>query len=102
MVVIAVMYPHAGGAAFDLDYYMQSHIPLVRRLWSSLGLQDLKVLRGTPGPDGGPPTYVAMALLTFTSMDAFKDAAAKHGAEIFDDIPKFTESKPVLQFSETL
>lgn len=100
MPVIAVMYPQANGNTFDQAYYLQTHIPLVQRLWSPLGLQDVTVMRGIPAPDGATPAYSVLALLTFASMDAFKDAAARHGAEIFADIPNFTDAKPVLQFNE--
>jgi len=100
MPVIAVMYPGADDTGFDHDYYMQSHIPLVRRLWSPLGLRNIAIMRGIAGPDGAPPTYTLIAQLTFDSMDAFKDAAAQHGDEIFADIPKFTRATPVLQFNE--
>ncbi len=100
MPVIAVLYPSANGATFDHDYYMASHTPLVRRLWSPLGLQELTVMRGIPGPDGAAPAFALIAQLTFASMDAFKDAAARHGEEIFADIPKFTNATPVLQFNE--
>ena len=102
MTVVAVMYPGAGTSKFDLDYYMAHHIPLVRRLWSSMGLSDIQVLRGTDGPDGTPPTYTAVALLTFSSMDAFGAAAEAHGKEIFADIPHFTDAKPVIQFNEAV
>lgn len=100
MSVVAVMYPGANGAKFDHGYYMQSHIPLVRRLWSPFGLRDMVVLRGIAGPDGAAPTYTVITQLTFDSMDAFKAAAAQHGDEIFADIPKFTDATPVLQFNE--
>jgi uncharacterized protein (TIGR02118 family) len=100
MPTIAVMYPAADGDRFDLKYYMQSHIPLLRRLWGPLGLSDVRVMRGVPAPDGTPATYSVVALLTFASMDAFKAAADQHGAEIFADIPTFTSASPVLQFSE--
>ena len=100
MPVVAVMYPGANGAKFDHEYYMQSHIPLVRRLWSPLGLQDVAIMRGVAGPDGAAPTYTLITQLTFASMDSFKDAAAKHGGEIFADIPNFTDAQPVLQFNE--
>ena len=99
MLVVMVMYPDAGSSKFDLDYYMASHIPLVRKLWSPLGLSDIQVLRGAPGPDGAGPTYTAIALLTFTSMDAFGAAAGAHGTEIFADIPHFTDATPVIQFN---
>ena len=102
MPVIAVMYPSAVGASFDEDYYMQTHMPLVRRLWEPLGLTDATVLRGIPGPDGAAPTYMMTALLTFGSIDQFKGAAAQHGKEIFADIPNFTAAAPVIQFNETV
>jgi uncharacterized protein (TIGR02118 family) len=102
MPVIAVMYPSAGGASFDEGYYMRTHIPLVRRLWETLGLSNVSVMRGVPGPDGAAPTYTMVALLTFGSMDQFKAAAAQHGKEIFADIPNFSSASPVIQFNETV
>lgn len=101
MVIIAVMYPAGGGETFDHAYYMGTHIPLVRDRWGSMGLQGVEVLRGTPGPDGAKPTFSTVALLRFASMDAFKKAADAHGAEIFADIPRFTNATPTLQFNET-
>ena len=102
MIVIAVMYPAANGANFDHAYYHATHMPLVRRLWEPLGLQSAQVLRGTPGADGSASTYMVTALLSFGSMDEFKAAARQHGAEIFADIPKFTDCAPVLQFNEVV
>ncbi len=97
--VIAVMYSAEGGT-FDHAYYMQTHMPLVHRLWEPMGLQGTQVLRGVPGPDGTPAANVVTTLLTFSSMDAFKAAAAAHGKEIFADIPNFTPIKPTMHFSE--
>jgi uncharacterized protein (TIGR02118 family) len=102
MPVIAVMYPSTDGASFDEGYYMQTHIPLVRRLWESLGLKELSVMRGISGPDGAAPSYRMIALLTFGSMDQFKSAAAQHGKEIFADIPNFTGISPVIQFNDAV
>lgn len=101
MPVIAVMYPSAGGATFDESYYMENHVPLVQRHWSSRGLESVQVLRGVGGPDGAAPTYMIMALLTFASMEAFSAAArSPEGREIFDDIPNFTTAKPLVQINE--
>ncbi len=100
MPVMTVLYPSADGTNFDHDYYMASHAPLVRRLWSPLGMQEFTVMRGIPGPDGAAPAFTLIAQLTFATMDAFKAAAAQHGEEIFADIPKFTNATPVLQFNE--
>ena len=100
MPVIAVMYPAGDARSFDLDYYMVTHMPLVRRLWGPMGLTNDTVMQGVPGPDGAAPTYTVMTLLTFDSMDSFKAGAAAHGKEIFKDIPNFYPGSPVLQFNE--
>ena len=102
MLVVAVMYPASPEATFDFDYYVATHCPLVQRLWSGMGLQELRLLRGKPGPDGAAPTYVVVAMLTFASDEAFGAAAAKHGKEVFADIPHFTNIKPVIQFNSPL
>ena len=39
MLVVAVMYPGSEDARFDHAYYMDSHMPMVRRLWEPMGLQ---------------------------------------------------------------
>ena len=102
MIVVSVIYPAASGAKFDYGYYMATHIPLVRRLWSGMGLREVRVLKGSGTPDGGPPPYLAIALLTFASGEALKAASAEHGEEIFGDVPKFTDISPVVQVNEAL
>lgn len=99
MTVITVLYPAEGGA-FDHAYYAETHMPLVHSLWGAHGLSGSQVLRGVAGPDGKPPSFTVVTSLTFSSIDAFKAAAAMHGAEIFADIPNFTKGQPILQFSE--
>lgn len=102
MLVISVFYPATGNATFDFAYYTNSHIPLVQQRWGGMGLQEVQVLKGSAGPDGAGPTYLLVTLLTFQSAEAFGAAAAEHGAEIFADIPHFTNQSPVLQFNERL
>ena len=100
MPVITVTYPSDSGTKFDLDYYMGHHIPLVKQRWGSMGLSEVTVLRGMPGPDGAAPGFSTMALLTFGSMAEFKQASKSHGKEIFADIANFTDGQPLVQFNE--
>ena len=102
MVQVTVLYPNQPGTKFDEGYYLQIHIPLVRKHWGPMGLQDIRLMRGLPGPDGGPATYRVIALLTFESAEALQKAGAAHGKEIFGDIPNFTDAKPVMQVNEAL
>ena len=100
MIVVTVMYPGGAEATFDQDYYLQSHIPLVKERWSAFGLQGVQVLKGTGQPDGSAAPYPITALLTFASLQDFKNAGQAHGQEVFADIPKFTNVQPVVQINE--
>ncbi|WP_134499687.1 EthD family reductase [Microvirga pakistanensis] len=102
MVLIAALYPNDPGSSFDHDYYLQTHIPLVKERWGPMGLEDVRLLRGIHAPDGSPATYQVIALLTFRSMQDFQQAAEAHAQEVLGDIPNFTSVQPVLQVSENL
>ncbi len=100
-MIVSVLYPAKSGGRFDLDYYMQKHIPLVKSRWGPLGLGRVEVLRCTGAPSGAGP-YQLIALLTFASPDAFQEAAKQHAKEILGDIPNFTDVEPVVQFNEPM
>ena len=100
MVLISVMYP--AGATFDQDYYLKTHIPLVKERWTSQGLEKIQVVRAAATPDGSPPSFSIMALLSFSSAADFQTAAATHGTEIFADIPKFTNVSPIVQINDVV
>jgi uncharacterized protein (TIGR02118 family) len=102
MVLVSVMYPNEPGSSFNQDYYLQRHIPLVKERWNSMGLMDVRLVRGVGTPDGTPIPYRGMALLSFRSMQDFQNAAGAHAQEIFADIPNFTNVQPVVQISEDL
>ncbi len=102
MIVVSVMYPGGDEASFDERYYVETHIPLVKERWSPLGLDDVRLLKGAGTPDGSAPPFRVMALLTFRSMQDFEKAGRAHGREIFADIPKFTDVKPVVQINDVL
>ena len=97
-MIVSVMYP-ATGKKFDLDYYLNKHVPMVQRLWGPLGLKGAQVLRGTGAPSGAA-TYQLMALLDFGSLAQFQEAAKQHGKEVMGDIANFTDVQPVVQFNE--
>ncbi len=102
MVIVTVMYPIRPENKFDLDYYMKSHMPLVRDRWTPCGMQDATVLKGLPGPGGAAPLYGMMAMLRFASAEALQEGLSKHGREVMGDVPNFTDAQPVLQVNEVL
>ncbi|HEX5325945.1 MAG TPA: EthD family reductase [Acetobacteraceae bacterium] len=102
MIVVSVMYPANQGSRFDMDYYLQKHVPLVGALWKDCGLTEAKVLRGASAPGGAAPAYAAMALVTFTSAADFQRALDQHGQEVLGDIPNFTNVQPVIQINDVM
>ncbi len=100
MILVTVMYPAGSETKFDTGYYLKTHMPLVRERWTPHGLKSAQVIRGKSKPDGSPPDYQMMALLTFGSLDDFKSAGKAHGKEIFSDIPKFTDVQAVVQIND--
>ncbi len=104
MVTISILYPHRQGARFDWDYYLQTHMPMsVGCLGEHPGFRSVSVQRGLGGAvSGAAPTYAALCIFGFESVDAFMAAFAPHAAALQGDMPRYTDIEPVLQFNEVL
>ena len=100
MIVVSVLYPSGPGSKFDLDYYLQDHIPMVQRRLGA-PLKRVAVERGLAGgAPGAPPPFLAAAHLYFESVEAFQGAFAPHAEAIMGDVPNYTNTTPVIQISE--
>ena len=100
MIRVSVMYPNSDGLRFDMKYYMDKHVPMVGDLLGD-ALKGASVDAGISGgePDSTAP-YVAMAHLSFDSVDAFQTAFGPHAEKIMADIPNYTDAKPIIQISD--
>ncbi len=101
-MIISVMYQVGPGQKFDLDYYVETHMPLVESLWKPAGLKGVEILKGISAPGGMAAPFDVIVLMDFESLDAFTAAAAGHGNEILGDIPNFTDVQPTIQFNDRL
>jgi uncharacterized protein (TIGR02118 family) len=100
MIKVSVLYPYTGGAAFDMNYYLTKHIPMVREKLGA-ACKGASVEHGIAGgAPGTSPTYIAMGHLLFESVEAFQAAFGPHTAEIVGDVPNYTPIEPILQISE--
>jgi uncharacterized protein (TIGR02118 family) len=103
MATVSVIYPRQDGATFDFDYYENTHLPLVARLWADAGLTGGEALRGIAGPDGKDAPFLAIGLIQFESIDRFQAAMqGEHAAEVLGDIANFTNVQPILQVNERI
>ena len=94
------MYPNGAGRHFDIGYYCEKHMPMVRGLVGS-ALRGMSVEHGMAGgAPGAPPTYLAMGHLLFDTVEAFQSSFGPHTQEIMRDIPNYTNTQPIIQISE--
>jgi uncharacterized protein (TIGR02118 family) len=100
MVVVSVMYPNSDGCTFDMTYYRDVHMRLVRELIGP-ALKGLRAEKGLGGAaPGSPAQYVAVGHLVFESVEAAGMALQAHAQRLMGDIPNFTNTQPVIQLSE--
>ena len=100
MIKASVLYPNEDGKKFDMDYYCNSHIPMVQKKLGN-ACKAVSIEQGLGGGEPGtPPTYVAMLHLSFDSIETFQTAYAPHAKTIMADLPNYTDILPVTQISE--
>ena len=100
MIKVSVLYPNSSTASFDMDYYMQTHIPLViARLGAAC--KKIEVEDGLSGAaPGTAPPYRAVGHMLFDSIETFQAAFGPHAEEIMADVPKYTDIEPIVQIGQ--
>lgn len=100
MIKVSVMYPNGDGSKFDMNYYLEKHIPMALKLVGD-ACKGCTVDEGVGGGEpGSPATYAAMGNLLFESVEAFQGSFGPNAEEIMGDLPNFTNISPVVQISE--
>jgi len=100
MIKVSVLYPNQEGCTFDMTYYCNTHIPMVRRLLGP-AIKGVAVEQGIGGmAPSSPAPYIAMGHLLFDSIEAFEKAFEDHAPALLADIPNYTNTQPVIQISE--
>lgn len=102
MIKVSVLYPNTREGRFDLNYYKNTHVPLVfERCGDAIKRGEMEW--GIAGGDAGsPPPFRITAHLVFESAEAMERSFGHHLAEFIADLPNFTDIQPVVQVSEVL
>jgi uncharacterized protein (TIGR02118 family) len=94
------MYPNSEGSTFDITYYLDTHIPMVRQKLGA-ALKGVAVEQGIGGAEpGSPAPYLALGHLWFESVEAFQTSFGPHAEQFEADIPNYTNTQPTIQVSE--
>jgi len=100
MIKVSVLYPNRPGAKFDMKYYCEKHIPMVRqKLGAACKRVAVEQGIGVAAPEA-PAAFIAMGHLYCDSAEAFQAAFAPHAQAIMGDIPNYTDIEPTIQLSE--
>jgi uncharacterized protein (TIGR02118 family) len=100
MIKVSVLYPSSAGSKFDMNYYVDQHMPMVQRKVGP-ACKRIAVEEGVAGgAPGEPATYVAMGHLYFDSIEAFQTAFGPHADSIMADIPNYSNIQPIIQISD--
>jgi len=93
MTTIFVTYTGDANTRFDREYYVNTHLPLVRDAWGSLGLESIDGF--FPAADGAG--LIAIAVVQFRDDAAVQAAlASSRTPEVLADVAKFTDVTPTL------
>ncbi len=102
VIKVSVLYPNGQDKTFDMDYYINKHIPMVLSLLGDkvkLGAIE-RGLRGSKSGTVAP--FVVMAHLYFNSMHAFEESYRPNEEEILKDMTNYTNITPVIQVGEVI
>lgn len=100
MVRVTILYPHRPGSRFDVEYYLNTHIPMVHQLLGS-AIKALTVDVGTSGAaPGSLPAFSAIFNLTCDTAESFYAAFTLHAEQLQADITNYTNVEPIIQISE--
>jgi len=100
MIKVSVFDPNSEGRKFDMNYYCNTHMPMVRQKLGA-ACKGAAVEQGITGATpGSRPGFIAMGHIYFESVEAFQTAFGPHAEAIMADIPNYTDIQPTLQISE--
>jgi len=93
VTTLIVSYPAVEGVSFDREYYLATHVSLVRAAWGEFGLQSVEVLF----PVSGPQPFACVTLLRFSDQAGIDAAlSSARTAEVVGDVPSFTHVQPTI------
>jgi uncharacterized protein (TIGR02118 family) len=100
MIKVSVFYAYSNGSPFDMSYYVEKHMPMVRQKVGA-ACKGAAVEHGIGGgAPGVPPLYVAMGHMYFDSVESFQAAFGPHQRASMADVANYTKIQPTLQISE--
>lgn len=87
--IVNVLYPAKAADDFNMDYYLNKHMPLVQKNWAPHGLESWTV--GVLDKEASG--YHVQAVLVFKEAEGFQ-LAISQDKEVVPDVSNFTSAEP--------
>jgi len=100
MIKVSMLYPNEPDKNFNIPYYYNNHIPLLKKLLGTSCIT-IAVEQGLNGkiPDS-KVHYILMGHFYFRSENDFNSSFSPNAPSIMNDVTNFTDSRPIIQISE--
>lgn len=104
MVKISIIYPNRKNSWFDMDYYINRHLPVTIKFMSGRpGFRGLSVDKGLKSEFWNSKSiFIAQCNFLFDTEKDFFNAYKSHADKIKNDIKNYTDIKPVIQISRKM
>lgn len=101
MFNICSLYPKKEGGKFDVDYYLNTHMPMsLEKLSGAEGFKGVSVELGIDIENPKiESSYFAMCHYYFDTLEAFMKAFEPHAEELQSDIKNYTNIEPTIQIN---
>jgi uncharacterized protein (TIGR02118 family) len=100
MITVTVLYRNTDALKFNMDYYLNRHMPLVGKLLGA-ALKGVQVQHGISGAaPGSKPEFLVITQLKFDSVESFQGAFMPNAAAVTGDLPNFCSEAPLVQISD--
>ena len=100
MIKVTVLYPNKPGSHFDVEYYLNTHMPMSERLLGP-AVKAISVEIGRSGATlEDQPPFAAICGFTCETVQAFTDAFVPVAGQLQGDISNYTNIEPVIQISD--
>lgn len=99
MYRVVIMYPKTETSNYNMEYYLNHHLPLIRGLFKKI--INIEVDQGIRNafPDQ-PMPYYTISYFYFETIEDFQEGIMAGANDIMEDLAKFSNVQPIIQINE--
>ncbi|RYN46677.1 hypothetical protein AA0118_g12488 [Alternaria tenuissima] len=102
-ITVTVLFPNTPDAKYDIDYYVNKHMPLIQTLWGRYGVKSWSATKFSNEVDGSPSLYAFGSVVVWEDHEEMKNAfSGPEAKEVMGDIVNFSNKEAVFLIGEVV